>query len=211
MKTTKLLAFLLVLHVCVCESCRDVNGTSNKLQGIMRAALQEWQEVLPEILRTTLLISDANENGTSINLPDLIKSSISEALGQNQEVRENITNVQTIENVSECPFGWNRLSSTCAWASPKDKKLNFNDAILYCKRMTTNNQRPRLAEPRNSVQNEELRHLINVLDAEDYNGYILIGVHDQINEGQFVYASSEQPISYDNWRHDQPNDGTNGN
>ena len=78
----------------------------------------------------------------------------------------------------------------------RSSKMQFDDAESFCK-----NEGGILYEPRNeSVMSKVLNHAHN----KSIKGFWL-GVHDKSEEGNFVYASDETPITLKNWNEGEPN------
>ena len=61
---------------------------------------------------------------------------------------------------------------------------------------------------RNNLNNL-VAELTTILDGS--NSYFWLGMNDKVNENQFVYNSSEEPISLTSWIDGQPNGGTTQN
>ena len=107
-----------------------------------------------------------------------------------------------------CPTGWVKVNNSCIWVSSYGENYrnyrNNTDATLDCKRRTPGG---RLFEPKNQDMNRQVRDLVTVLDLTYRDKNIWIGINDEIQEGRFVYDSSEEQISYSNWHDGQPDGG----
>ena len=57
-------------------------------------------------------------------------------------------------------------------------------------------------EPKSLEANNEVHQLAK---AQGVPWAVLIGIHDQINQGNFVYDSGNVPIVYENWNPGEPN------
>ena len=60
-------------------------------------------------------------------------------------------------------------------------------------------------EPKSLEANNEVHQLAK---AQGVPWAVLIGIHDQINQGNFVYDSGNVPIVYENWNPGEPNGET---
>ena len=50
--------------------------------------------------------------------------------------------------------------------------------------------------------------LVNAIDDEVYNNFVWIGINDQMEEGQYVYTKSDEPILFENWAAGNPSGQT---
>ena len=61
-------------------------------------------------------------------------------------------------------------------------------------------------EPKSLEADNEVNQLVKAQGV--LNWAVLIGIHDQINQGNFVYDSGNVPIMYENWNPGEPNGGS---
>ena len=95
-----------------------------------------------------------------------------------------------------CPLGWFRILDSCLWVPPKGTLLAYNDAYMFCKGKISGGK---LFEPLSKIHNDYARDLVDAIDGETYQGGIWIGINDRMEEGRFVYTSSDKPILFENW------------
>ena len=107
-------------------------------------------------------------------------------------------------------LGWYKLPNSCIWIASQNKTahLTHNEAMSHCQQMIPGG---RLFEPKNEASNDLVSNLVSVHDGGYVAGLIFIGINDKDNEGQFVYDSSNEPISFSNWRAGDPDGGTGSN
>ena len=102
-----------------------------------------------------------------------------------------------------CPIGWFRILNSCLWVPPKERKLNYNDAYMFCKRKIHGGK---LFEPLSKIHNDYAGDLVNAIDGAAYINYLWIGINDHMEEGKYVYTKSDEPILFENWVNGQPDD-----
>ena len=107
-----------------------------------------------------------------------------------------------------CPLGWFRILDSCLWVPPKETKLNYNDAYMFCKRKINGGK---LFEPLSKIHNDYAGDLVNAIDGAAYINYLWIGINDHMEENKFVYTKSDEPILFENWYENQPDNGTTQN
>ena len=78
--------------------------------------------------------------------------------------------------------------------------MNHSSAVDYCK-----TKEGKLFEPKSEQENDAVSAIAKAKGMSRF----WIGIHDIKNEGIFVCASNDLPISYTNWGASAPND-TNG-
>ena len=110
--------------------------------------------------------------------------------------------------LQECPLGWFRIIDSCIWVSPPDMTLDAENATLYCK---TKLPTARLFEPRTQILNTLVPELVTFLDGSHLNENFWLGMNDKVNERQFVYTSSGEPVGFTNWLDGQPDGRTSQN
>ena len=76
-------------------------------------------------------------------------------------------------------------------------KKTFAEATKFC-----NNLGQKLFEPKSLEVNNEVNKLAK---AQGVTWAFWIGINDQINQGNFVYDSSNVPLVYENWNPGEPN------
>ena len=164
--------------------------------------------------------ANCQANSTIPKLQDLMEASVEKVLrgfgfdNQNQtencQCPESERTPRTLESAQECPIGWMKMIDTCIWISPQDEadRLSYHEATMHCKGMTPGG---RLFEPRNQTLDETIHDYIRVHDGKLVKVGIWIGVNDQVEEGKFVYESTEEPIVFANWRSGDPDGGRNQN
>merc|ERR1712115_274729 len=107
-----------------------------------------------------------------------------------------------------CPLGWFRILDSCIWVSPKETKLKYDDAYMFCKRKIPGGK---LFEPLSKVHNDYTRDLVDAIDGENYLDFLWIGINDHMEEGRYVYTKSDEPILFENWFENQPTNSTSQN
>ena len=96
----------------------------------------------------------------------------------------------------DCPSGWYRILESCIWFS--HEKKNFDRAHEHCGQV---NERGRLFEPKNRLQNDLVLTLLKNRQKEK-NAWV--GITDRIEEGKFRYMSSYMPIFFSKWALSEP-------
>ena len=164
----------------------------------------------------TIRYPTCNYNNTMPKLEGIIKSSVRDVLSEfftepnsETDANRNQTESNHATNLyAGCPLGWFRILDSCLWVAPKDMKLNHDDAYMFCKRKILGGK---LFEPLSKVHNDHGRDLVDAFDGKTYSGYIWIGINDHMEEGRYVYTKSDEPILFENWVQDQPDNLTSQN
>merc|ERR1712062_755827 len=174
-------------------SCNP-NSTMPKLEGIIKSSVQDvlsesMQDILSEFFNEEFLNS--------------LKQNSESDLTQNHTERNHTANL-----FAGCPIGWFRILDSCLWVPPKEAKLSHDEAYMFCKRKIPGGK---LFEPMSKVHNDYAKDLVDAFDGEIFQGYIWLGINDHMEEGQYVYSKSDEPIIFENWVSGQPDGGTNQN
>ena len=98
-----------------------------------------------------------------------------------------------------CPEGWTREGVSCYYATPE--KLSFDHAVNRCHQIEGI-----LAEPKTSLQNENLVKFIRSRPFLKYSSGFWIGISDQMSENKFVYKSSNLDLIFSKFNSGQPDD-----
>merc|ERR1712062_308392 len=170
-----------------CPTC-NYNTTSSTLQGIVKSSMQD---VLSDFFTADIL-------------NNLRPNSESDA-DRNQTENDNETN---LFGGCGCPLGWFRILDSCLWVPPKGTKLAYNDAYMFCKGKISGGK---LFEPLSKAHNDYAKYLVDAIDDNAYPEYIWLGINDHMEEGQYVYTKSEEPILFENWYENQPDNETTQN
>merc|ERR1712062_26779 len=164
----------------------NYNTTFPTLQGIVKTSMQD---VLSEFFTDDFLNNLRPNSETDAN--------------RNQTEGNHTTNL-----FAGCPIGWFRILDSCLWVSPKETKLTYDDAYMFCKRKIPGGK---LFEPLSKAHNDYAKDLVDAIDGETYANYLWLGINDHMEEGQYVYTKSDEPILFENWYENQPDNGPTQN
>merc|ERR1711953_1464265 len=134
-----------------------------------------------------------NYNNTMPKLEGIIKSSVRDVLSEfftepnsETDANRNQTESNHATNLfAGCPLGWFRILDSCIWVPPKETKLKYD--------------------------NDYTRDLVDAIDGEEYPDFLWIGINDHMEEGRYVYTKSDEPILFENWFENQPDNSTSQN
>ncbi|XP_076091117.1 perlucin-like [Mytilus galloprovincialis] len=96
---------------------------------------------------------------------------------------------------TECPLGWHHYGSSCFFFSTE--AFNWLDAESSCRAHNA-----RLAEVQSKAQSDYLINMsISVGPGQSY----WLGARDDIIEGTWIWASTDEVVTYTNWFPGEPN------
>ncbi|XP_038059113.1 snaclec VP12 subunit A-like [Patiria miniata] len=106
--------------------------------------------------------------------------------------------------VKPCIPGWVLYRDQCYRVTPQ--KLPFNEAETYCQGFANRNGKAHLASVHDEQENDFIVELASSAGIAGKDGWVWIGLTDQIVEGSFAWTDGTA-LSYVNWLPGAPSDG----
>ena len=95
---------------------------------------------------------------------------------------------------------WEYLHGKCYQLITEQK--NWQEAQDHCKTL-----KAKLAEPQSPCESDLIHYFLQITRPRDADvgGYVWIGIKDIDTENTFVLASNDQPLKYEYWDPNEPN------